>query len=88
MTNFLNYIINFEIPNSFLDNYPIFIHFAGNHKPWTVEGSYENVADIYFSLLNELQVKTYNIKLKSRKAKSLSMRYWDVIITVNSYANL
>ena len=80
LTNFLNYRIYFQIPNYFLDNYPIFIHFAGNHKPWTLEGSYDNVADIYFSLLDELEVKTYNIKLKSRKAKSLSILLRNILM--------
>ncbi len=86
LTNFLNFRINFSIPSYFIENYPIFIHFAGNHKPWTLEGSYDDISDIYFTLLEELKVKSYNIKLKSRKLKAIGFLI-KKIVTLKIFQN-
>ena len=71
LTNFLNFRIYYPIPKRFFINYSIFIHFAGNHKPWTLEGSYDRVSSIYFQLLDELGISSYNIKLKSQRLVAL-----------------
>ena len=71
LTNFLNFRIYYPIPKRFFINYSIFIHFAGNHKPWTLEGSYDSVSSIYFQLLDELGISSYNIKLKSQRLVAL-----------------
>ncbi|MDB3866621.1 hypothetical protein N9309_02570 [Acidimicrobiia bacterium] len=86
LTNFLNYRINFSIPDYFIEIYPIFIHFAGNHKPWTLEGSYDDTSHIYFNLLEELKVKSYNIKLKSRKIKAIGILI-KKIVTLKIFKN-
>ena len=70
LTNFLNFRINSHVKRIFYQNSSFFIHFAGNHKPWTIEGALDDGSSIYFELLNELGIKPYNIKLKSRKFKS------------------
>ena len=67
LTNFLNFRIYYPIPIHFFENYSLFIHFAGNHKPWTIEGSLDEVSKIYFDLLDELVVNKFDLKIKSRR---------------------
>lgn len=70
LTNFLNFRIYYPIPIQFFENYALFIHFAGNHKPWTIEGSLDDVSRIYFNLLDELAIDNFVLKNKSRKLYS------------------
>lgn len=70
LTNFLNFRIYYPIPIQFFENYALLIHFAGNHKPWTIEGSLDDVSRIYFNLLDELAIDNFVLKNKSRKLYS------------------
>lgn len=72
LTSFLNFRIYYPIPIQFFKNNSLFIHFAGNHKPWTIEGSLDEVSKIYFDLLDELSVKNFALKIKSRKIRAFT----------------
>ena len=84
LTDFLNFRINSHVKKIFYEESSFFVHFAGNHKPWTLEGALDDGSSIYFDLLSELQIKPYDIKLKTRKFKSF-IRLLQYIITLKIF---
>ena len=56
-----------------------FIHFVGNHKPWTIEGGVEHYSQIYFDYYKEFTGKKYHFGLKSTRVNSLKVLFQNII---------
>tara|TARA_B100000427_G_scaffold267030_1_gene232622 strand:+ start:348 stop:1289 length:942 start_codon:yes stop_codon:yes gene_type:complete len=48
-----------------------FIHYVGNHKPWTIEGGCEESSIIYFEYFKKVFNKKYHFEIKKNKINSL-----------------
>jgi len=77
--NILNFSVKSSIPvNSFIDNAKL-IHYAGNHKPWTIEAGCEESSTIFFNLYQELNLGYYFFTKKNRLTKTLISIISDII---------
>jgi len=71
LTNILNFKVSSLTPIQYFESNALFIHFAGNHKPWTIEGSIDEVSSIYFNLLKELVIDDFVLNIKSSRSNAI-----------------
>ena len=55
------------------------IHYAGNHKPWTIEAGCEESSTIFFNLYQELNLGYYFFTKKNRLTKTLLSIISDIV---------
>ena len=63
---------NFSISNKDFKNNAIFVHYAGSHKPWNINGILCNLSEIYQESFRDLFKSKYHI---THKMKRLSIYY-------------
>lgn len=66
----MNYTMQEHLSLDTLRKNAYFIHFSGNHKPWTIEGGVEKSSKIYFDYYQKLEKNYYHFVLKNSKIKS------------------
>ncbi len=64
--------LNFYISNKDFKNNAIFVHYAGSHKPWNINGILCNLSEIYQQSFRDLFKSKYHI---THKMKRLSIYY-------------
>tara|TARA_B100000886_G_scaffold337897_1_gene299621 strand:- start:1647 stop:2588 length:942 start_codon:yes stop_codon:yes gene_type:complete len=72
ISNLLNFRITYPIDIEFFKDNIIFIHYSGNHKPWTVEGALDKPSVYYNKIYQEYFKDKYSLKLKGTRKYALS----------------
>jgi len=71
ISNLLNFRITYPINIKFFKENTLFIHYSGNHKPWTVEGALDKPSAYYLDIYQKYFKDKYSLKIKGTRMYSI-----------------